>query len=88
VGAPILIVAFTIHVNAIDHSTELRGSTGSKLLGVDLGWCGIVGSIALFSGPALYYILRAAGGGPSTRSGDAGNDAIALAEVEAAEGIA
>ena len=44
---PILIVIFTIYVNAIDRSTELFGVTGFKLLGQDVGWYGIAGFLAL-----------------------------------------
>ena len=48
---PILIVIFTIYVNAIDRSTTIFGITGFKLLGLDVGWYGIAGFIALVSGP-------------------------------------
>ena len=82
---PILIVAFTIYVNAIDRSTELFGTTGFKLLGQDVGWYGIAGFAALFSGPVLYYLFRAIYGGPSTPAREAGDAAIAIAEAEAAE---
>jgi len=85
---PILIVIFTIYVNAIDRSTELLGSTGFRLLGVDVGWYGIAGFIALFSGPVLFYVFRAIYGGPATPSSEAGNEALALAEAEAAEDAA
>ena len=85
VVAPIAIVFFTIYVNATDRSTELLGTTGFKLLGVDVGWYGIAGFAALFSGPVLYYVFRAIYGGPRTRSSEAGDEAIALAEAEAAE---
>jgi amino acid transporter len=83
---PILIVVFTIYVNAIDRSTELFGVTGFSLLGRDVGWYGIAGFAALFSGPVLYYVFRAIYGGPSTPSYEAGDEAIALAEAEAEEG--
>ena len=82
---PILIVAFTIYVNAIDRSTELFGVTGFKLFGQDVGWYGIAGFAALVSGPVLYYVFRAIYGGPSTPSSEAGDAAIAIAEAEAAE---
>ena len=36
-------------------------------------------------GPVLYYVFRAVYGGPATPSREAGNDALALAEAEAAE---
>jgi len=82
---PIAIVFFTIYVNATDRSTELLGTTGFHLLGVDVGWYGMAGFAALFSGPVPYYVFRAIYGGPRTRSNEAGDDAIALAEAEAAE---
>ena len=43
---------------------------------------------ALFSGPVLYYLFRAIYGGPSTPSREAGDEAIAIAEAEAAEDAA
>ena len=82
---PILIVIFTIYVNAIDRSTELLGFTGFRFLGLDVGWYGIAGFIALLSGPVLYFVFRAVFGGPAGPASEAGNDALALAEAEAAE---
>jgi amino acid transporter len=85
---PIAIVVFTIYVNAIDRSTEILGTTGFRLLGQDVGWYGIAGFAALLSGPVLYYVFRAIYGGPTTRSYEAGDEAIALAEAEAVEDVA
>jgi amino acid transporter len=85
---PVLIVVFTIYVNAIDRSTELFGFTGFKLLGANIGWYGIAGFVALSSGPVLYYVFRALYGGPVTPAREAGNDALALAEAEAVEDAA
>jgi amino acid transporter len=82
---PILIVIFTIYVNAIDRSTTIFGFSGFRFLGLDVGWYGIAGFVALFSGPVLYYVFRAVYGGPGNPSREAGNDALALAEAEAAE---
>jgi amino acid transporter len=82
---PILIVIFTIYVNAIDRSTELFGFTGFRFLGLDVGWYGIAGFVALFSGPVLYFVFRRVFGGPAGPSSEAGNEALALAEAEAAE---
>ena len=53
-----------------------------------MGWYGIAGFAALFSGPVLYYLFRAIYGGPSTPSREAGDAAIAIAEAEAAEDAA
>ena len=58
---------------------------GFRVLGVDVGWFCIAGFLALFSGPVLYYILRAVYGGPATPPREVGDEAIALAEAEAAE---
>jgi amino acid transporter len=81
---PILIVFFTIYVNAIDRSTEWFGTTGFKLLGQDVGWYGIAGFIALLSGPFAYYGFKALYGGPATRSEEAGSEELAIAEAETA----
>jgi hypothetical protein len=59
----------------------------SMRLGFD-GWYGIAGFVALFSGPVLYYVFRAIYGGPATPSHEADNEALALAEAEAAEDAA
>jgi len=81
---PILIVIFTIYVNAIDRGAVLRGLDGFDLLGVEVGWYGIAGFAALFSGAVLYYVFRAVYGGPGNPSREAGNEALAPAEAEAA----
>jgi amino acid transporter len=80
---PILIVIFTIYVNAIDRSTTIFGITGFRLLGLDVGWYGIAGSVALLSGPVCYVIFRRVFGGPSTPPSEAGNDELRLAAVDA-----
>jgi amino acid transporter len=79
---PILIALFTIYVNAIDRSTKLLGTTGFKVLGVNIGWYGIAGFIALVSGPLLYPVFRNVFGGPSTASAEAGDDELARAEAD------
>ena len=56
---PILIVVFTIYVNAIDRSTTIFGVTGFRLLGLDVGWYGIAGCIALAFGTGLLSCLPA-----------------------------
>jgi hypothetical protein len=82
---PILIVIFTIYVNAIDRSTTIFGITGFRLLGLDVGWYGIAGSVALLSGPVCYVIFRRVVGGPSTPPSEAGNDELRLAAVDAVD---
>ncbi len=83
--SPILIVAFTIYVNAIDRSTSIFGITGFKALGVNVGWYGIGGFIALVSGPVCYVVFRHVFGGPSTPPSEAGNDELRLAAVDAGD---
>jgi amino acid transporter len=83
VSAPVLIALFTLYVNAVDRSEVLFGIDGFQVLGVDIGWMGIAGAIALASGPVLYPLLRARYGGPDTPPTAAGCHEIALAEAEA-----
>ena len=56
-----------------------------RFLGVDVGWYGIAGSIALDSRPVLNPSFRSVFGGPAGPSSEAGNEALAPAEVDAAE---
>ena len=79
---PILIVLFTIYVTAIDRSTEMFGTTGFTVLGLDVGWYGIAGILGLLSGTPVYALCKLAYGGPGTPPEEAGNEAIAIAETE------
>jgi amino acid transporter len=81
---PILIVLFTIYVNAIDRSTFVLGWSGFKVLGVNIGWYGIGGFIALVSGPIWYWAAKKITGGPRTDPATAGDAELAIAEAEAA----
>jgi amino acid transporter len=56
-----------------------------RLLGLDVGWYGIAGSVALLSGPVCYVIFRRVFGGPSTPPSEAGNDELRLAAVDAVD---
>jgi len=85
---PILIAFFTIYVNTSDRSTVLLGFDGFDLLGDDVGWYGIAGFAALFSGPVLYCVFRALCGGRGNPSREAGHEALALSAAEAARGAA
>jgi amino acid transporter len=82
---PILLVLFTIYLNVIDRGTVLFSVDGFNLLGLDVGWYGIAGFLALSSGVLLFYVFRSIYGGPRTPPGEAGSEAIELAEAEAAE---
>jgi amino acid transporter len=79
---PILVVIFTIYVNAIDRSTTIFGITGFRFLGLDVGWYGIAGAIALVSGPVCYLIFRRVFGGPGTLSRQSGDDELLLAAAD------
>ena len=81
---PILIVLFTIYLNTIDRGTVLFGIDGFNLLGLDVGWYGIAGFVALLSGTPLFYLFRSIYGGPKTPPAEAGDEDIAIAEAEAA----
>jgi len=81
---PILVVMVLIYVNTIDRSTEIFGTTGFSVFGLDVGWYGIAGLLALLSGPPVYALCKSVYGGPNSPSSEAGNEAIAIAEAEAA----
>lgn len=81
---PIIIVLLLIYLTAIDRSIEILGTTGFSLLGMDIGWYGIAGFLALVTGPPVYSLCRTLYGGPAKPSAEAGNEAIAIAEAEAA----
>jgi len=81
---PILIVLLLIYLNLIDRGTVLFGLDGFELFGLDIGWYGIAGFLALLSGPLLYQVCRAIYGGPRGASSAAGDAEIAIAEAEAA----
>ena len=86
---PILIVIFTIYVNAIDRSTELlrlRPASGCSA-STSAGTASPVSS-RCSRARCCYYVFRAIYGGPATPSSEAGNEALALAEAEAAEDAA
>jgi amino acid transporter len=82
---PILIVLFTIYVNAVDRSTEILGVTGFRLLGVDVGWYGIGGFLAIASGPVCYFAFRRAFGGPATPAAQAGDEELAAPAAAAGD---
>jgi amino acid transporter len=80
---PIGLVLFLIYVSAIDRSTEMLGTNGFSFMGLDVGWYGIAGFLALLSGPIVYVLCRSIYGGPGTPHFEAGNEAVAIAEAEA-----
>ena len=76
---PIAIVLFTIYVNAIDRSTVILGVDGFRILGLDVGWYGIGGFVALASGPVCYVVFRRLFGGPGTPADEAGDEEVRMA---------
>ena len=55
---PLLLVAGLLCFTALDQSLVLWDSRGINLLGIDIGWYGIAGLLAMLSGPMLYPMLR------------------------------
>jgi len=82
VTPPILIAIVLLYVTLIDRSVAVFGFSGFNLAGLDVGWYGIGGVLAMLSGPVLYSVFRRACGGPSTPSQTAGDEWIAVAEEE------
>jgi len=83
---PILVVIFTIYVNAIYRGTSIFGLSSFNLLGLHVGWYGMGGLIALASGPVCYLMFRRVFGGPATPSSQAGDEELLLAAADAADG--
>jgi hypothetical protein len=65
--------------------SQVRLITVFRFLGMDVGWYGIAGFIALVSAPVLYPVFRSVFGGPAGPSREAGDDALVLAKADAAE---
>lgn len=82
---PALFVAFAVTVHEVFRGAQLLDVTGFTSLGLDTGWYGFAGCVALLFVPALYYVLRADYGGPSKPSCEAGDAAIARFGPRAAE---
>jgi len=56
---PIALIAFMIFITLGDHSLTLWGRDRFGFLGIEIGWYGVAGLIAILSGPLLYPWLRA-----------------------------
>jgi len=54
---PLCLIAFMMSITITDHSMSLWGLDRFNLLGLEIGWYGIAGLMALLSGPALYPML-------------------------------
>ena len=54
---PLCLIAFMMSITITDHSVSLWGLDRFNLLGLEIGWYGIAGLMALLSGPLLYPLL-------------------------------
>ena len=54
---PLCLIAFMMSITITDHSVRLWGLHRFNLLGLEVGWYGIAGLMALLSGPLLYPLL-------------------------------
>ena len=54
---PLCLIAFMMSITISDQSVALWGLDRFNLLGLEIGWYGIAGLVALLSGPALYPLL-------------------------------
>ena len=69
VTPPVALVVLTLYLTAIDRSVVLLGSDGFSVLGMEIGWYGIAGFVALLSGPLLYPFMKNRYGGPEPLPG-------------------
>ena len=54
---PLCLIAFMMSITITDQSVSLWGLDRFNLLGLEIGWYGIAGLVALLSGPVLYPLL-------------------------------
>ena len=54
---PLCLIAFMMSITITDQSVILWGLDRFNLLGLEIGWYGIAGLVALLSGPVLYPLL-------------------------------
>ena len=54
---PLCLIAFMMSITITDQSVSLWGLDRFDLLGLEIGWYGIAGLMALLSGPFLYPLL-------------------------------
>ena len=54
---PLCLIAFIMSITITDQSVILWGLDRFNLLGLEIGWYGIAGLVALLSGPVLYPLL-------------------------------
>jgi hypothetical protein len=55
---PMALIVLMVTITLGDHSLMLWGQDRFSLLGIEIGWYGLAGLIAILSGPLLYRLLR------------------------------
>ena len=55
---PMALIAFMVVITLGDHSLRLWDQDRFLVLGIEIGWYGVAGLIAILSGPLLYPLLR------------------------------
>jgi len=55
---PMILIGFMFYITLGDRSVTLWEHTHLSLLGIDIGWYGIAGLLALVSGPFLYGLIK------------------------------
>ena len=55
---PMALIAFMVVITLGDHSLRLWDHDRFLVLGIEIGWYGVAGLIAILSGPLLYPLLR------------------------------
>ena len=55
---PLALITFMIAITMVDHSVTLFGRDRFDVLGIEIGWYGLAGLIAILSGPLLYPVFH------------------------------
>jgi amino acid transporter len=55
---PMALIIFMIAITLVDHSLTLWGRDRFEFLGIEIGWYGLAGLIAILSGPLFYPLFH------------------------------
>jgi amino acid transporter len=55
---PLALITFMVAITMVDHSVTLFGRDRFDVLGIEIGWYGLAGLIAILSGPLLYPVFH------------------------------
>ena len=55
---PLVLITFMVAITMVDHSVTLFGRDRFDVLGIEIGWYGLAGLIAILSGPLLYPVFH------------------------------